>query len=127
MKLNHEKQQPSQVQLGEDCLDEIVWGALADTSRRQILDLLRVQAMTTSELCAHFEFTRFAVMKHLKYLERAKLIIVERRGRERVNHLNPLPIQSIHRRWIKPFEALTADRVLRLKLIAEQTEEIKSE
>ena len=90
--------------------DDAVWGALNDPSRRHMLDLLRQQSMTTGDLCKEFDFTRFAVMKHLKVLESAGLIIVERRGRERMNHLNPLPIQAIYRRWIKPFEQLPADR-----------------
>ncbi len=71
--------------------------------------------MTTGELCRSFEFSRFAVMKHLKALEKGNLVVVERRGRERFNHLNPVPIQAIYRRWIKPFERLNADRLLRLK------------
>lgn len=79
--------------------------------------------MTTSELSSHFAFSRFAVMKHLKSLEKADLIIVERRGRERLNHLNPVPLQEIYRRWILPFEALPADRLLRLRDIAEQSME----
>ena len=75
--------------------------------------------MTTSELCAFFDFSRFAVMKHLKVLEEAGLIVIERRGRERINHLNPVPIQAIYRRWIRPFEQLGSDRLLRIKSIAE--------
>ncbi|MFK8031575.1 MAG: ArsR/SmtB family transcription factor [Gammaproteobacteria bacterium] len=99
--------------------EEWVWNAMNDGSRRKILDLLRVEALTTNALCAHFDFSRFAVMKHLKVLEKANLIMVERKGRERLNHLNPLPLQSIYRRWIKPFEDIPADRLLRLKRIAE--------
>lgn len=106
----------------ESQADDILWSAFADSSRRRMLDLLRSGPMTTNDLCAHFEFTRFAVMKHLKILEQGGLVIVERRGRERLNHLNPLPIQSIYRRWIKPFEQIPADRMLRLKLIAEKNE-----
>ncbi len=83
--------------------------------------LLREKSMTTNELCLHFEFSRFAVMKHLKCLQKGKLVIVERRGRERVNHLNPIPLQTMYRRWIRPFEQLPADRLIRLKAIAETT------
>ena len=100
-------------------VDERVWRALADPSRRQILDLLRQSPMTTGELCNHFETTRFAVMKHLKALEEAGLILVNRVGRKRFNHLNPVPIQQIYRRWIKPFEGLAADRLLLLKQASE--------
>ncbi len=79
--------------------------------------------MTTGELCEHFETTRFAVMKHLTSLQKGGFLVVERRGRERINHLNPIPLQSMYRRWIKPFEQLPADRLFRLKLIAESTME----
>lgn len=71
--------------------------------------------MTTGELARQFEFSRFAVMKHLKSLEQGGLIVVERSGRERINHLNPVPIQAVYRRWIRPFDKLNADRLLRLK------------
>ncbi len=101
-----------------------VWRALGDPSRRRILDLLRRCPMTTGELCDEFAFSRFAVMKHLKVLARARLVLVEQRGRERLNHLNPLPIQAIYRRWIRPFEQLPADRLLRLKALVEETQEI---
>ena len=101
--------------------DDAIWSALGDPSRRRMLDLLRRSPLTTTALCRHFDFTRFAVMKHLKILEGAGLVLVERRGRERINHLNPLPIQSVYRRWIRPFERVPADRLLRLKLIAEST------
>ena len=103
--------------------DDRVWGALNDASRRKILDQLREKSMTTSEIGQSFPFTRFAVMKHLKVLQEAGLIIVERKGRERINHLNPVPIQSIYRRWIRPFETLPADRLLRLKVLAEKNNE----
>ena len=99
---------------------ERVWKALADPTRRQILDLLRAQPRTTGELAAGFDSTRFAVMKHLKLLVDAGLVLVERRGRERWNHLNPVPIRQIYRRWIQPFEEVPADRLLRLKRVAER-------
>ncbi len=91
-----------------------------DPSRRAILDLLRSGSMTTGELCAQFEFSRFAVMKHLKVLEHAGLVVSERRGRSRINHLNPVPLQTIYRRWIRPLEQLPADRLLQIKTLAEQ-------
>ena len=80
-----------------------VFKALSAPVRRQMLDNLRDQPLTTGTLCAHFpELDRCTVMQHLKVLEAADLIIVERRGRERWNHLNPLPIHAIHERWIGP-------------------------
>ena len=96
-----------------------LWRALADPSRRRMLDLLRERPRTTGQLAEEFDFSRFAVMKHLLVLQQAGLVIVERRGRERWNHLNAVPIQQIYRRWIKPFEIAPADRLLRLKRHAE--------
>lgn len=97
-----------------------VWKALADPTRRALLDALRVGPQTTGALCSHFDMTRFGVMKHLRALEEAGLVLVERRGRERWNHLNPAPIHAIHQRWIRPFEALSVDRAMRLKAVAER-------
>lgn len=96
-----------------------VWRALADPTRRRLLDLLRDRPGTTGELAAHFALTRFAVMKHLGMLEEAGLIVVRREGRRRWNALNPIPIQQIAQRWIRPFESIAADRLLRLKAHAE--------
>ena len=101
--------------VGQTPINDAVWAALSDASRRRILDLLRKKSMITSELCECFEFSRFAVMKHLKTLQKGGLIVVERRGRERINHLNPIPLQTMYRRWIRPFEQIPADRLLRLK------------
>src|SRR3546814_12602304 len=75
--------------------------ALASPIRRQILDDLKDQPLTTGALCGHFaDIDRCTVMQHLKVLEDAGLVIPERRGRERWNHLNAMPIQDIHDRWI---------------------------
>ena len=106
--------------------DDAVWKALADATRRTILDKLRKAPRTTGDLCGLFEMTRFGVMKHLKALEEAGLVIVERRGRERWNHLNPAPIREIYRRWIRPFEEKDADRLVRLKRVAESKRRTKS-
>jgi DNA-binding transcriptional ArsR family regulator len=96
-----------------------VFKAFADPSRRRILDLLRARPRTTGELCEGFETSRFAVMKHLRVLAEAGLVLVRRRGRERWNVLNPVPIRQVYRRWIRPFEARRADALLRLKRIVE--------
>lgn len=93
-----------------------VFKALSAPVRRQILDDLRDQPLTTGTLCDHFpELDRCTVMQHLKVLESADLIIPERRGRERWNHLNPLPIHDIHERWIGPHAAQAVERLNRLK------------
>ena len=99
---------------------DAVWKALADPTRRRILDELRARPRTTGELALGFEMTRFGVMKHLGVLAEAGLVRVERRGRERWNHLNPAPIQEIYRRWIRPFEAGPADAALRIRAAAER-------
>jgi DNA-binding transcriptional ArsR family regulator len=96
--------------------------ALGHQVRRQILDDLRDQPLTTGTLCAHFpELDRCTVMQHLKVLEDAELVIPVRRGRERWNHLNVAPIQEIHERWIGPHAADSAARLARLKRDLEKT------
>lgn len=93
-----------------------VFKALASPLRRQMLDDLRDQPMTTGSLCKHFaELDRCTVMQHLKVLEDAELVIVQRRGRERWNHLNPIPIHDIHERWIGPHAAAATARLAKLK------------
>ncbi len=76
--------------------------------------------MTTNEICSHFEFSRFAVMKHLNALAKANLILLGRRGRNRINHLNPVPLQEFYNRWIRNFEKRPAERLLRVRKLAEQ-------
>ena len=93
-----------------------VFRALASHHRRALLDVLRDQPLTTGALCAHFpELDRCTVMQHLKVLESADLIIVERKGRERLNHLNPLPIHAIHERWIGPHAKRAVALLAKLK------------
>ena len=93
-----------------------VFRALASPHRRAILDALRDQPLTTGALCAQFpELDRCTVMQHLNVLEEADLLIVERRGRERWNHLNPLPIHDIHERWIGPHAERAVAMLARLK------------
>ena len=93
-----------------------VFKALASHIRRQLLDTLKDQPMTTGAMCAMFEqIDRGTVMQHLKVLEDAGLVIAERRGRERWNHLNALPIQDIHDRWIGPHAAAATARLTRFR------------
>ena len=93
-----------------------VFRALASHHRRAILDVLRDQPLTTGSLSAQFpELDRCTVMQHLKVLEGADLIIAERRGRERWNHLNPLPIHAIHERWIGPHAERAVAMLAKLK------------
>ncbi len=97
-----------------------IFKALASHIRRQILDCLKDQPLTTGTLCGNFaNIDRCTVMQHLKVLEDAGLIIAERRGRERWNHLNAMPIQDIHDRWIGPHAAAASARLARFKQSAE--------
>jgi len=103
----------------EDDLDP-VWKALADPTRRALLDLLKGRPRMTGELAAAFpHLSRFAVMKHLGVLEEAGLVLVRRRGRERWNHLNAVPIRALAERWIGGYEAAWAGSLLRLRDVAE--------
>ncbi|MBP1860977.1 ArsR/SmtB family transcription factor [Rhizobium herbae] len=93
-----------------------IFKALAASSRRMMLDMLKDQPQTTGELCARFPaLDRCTVMQHLKVLEEADLVIVRREGRERWNYLNPLPIKDIHDRWIGAYAAQAVSLLARLK------------
>ena len=101
---------------------ERTFKALGHQVRRQILDDLRDQPLTTGTLVAHFpELDRCTVMQHLKVLEEADLIIPVRKGRERFNHLNVAPIQEIHERWIGPHAASASAKLARLKREVERS------
>ena len=104
-----------------EAANDKIFKALSASIRRQILDDLRDQPLTTGSLCRHFpDIDRCTVMLHIKVLEEADLVIVVRSGRERWNHLNPLPIQQIQERWIGP-HATSAVRLLgRLKVELEK-------
>jgi DNA-binding transcriptional ArsR family regulator len=97
--------------------DDLVFKALADSRRRQILDLLKQAPRTTGELCERFEGTldRCTVMQHMGVLERAGLIIARREGRQRWNYLNVTPFKDIYDRWISPFATEAVDLLARLK------------
>jgi DNA-binding transcriptional ArsR family regulator len=93
-----------------------VFKALSAETRRQILDLLRDEPRTTGALCDRFPpLDRCTVMQHLRVLEDADLVIAQRAGRVRWNHLNPLPIKHIHDRWIGPYAGNAVALLDRLK------------
>tara|TARA_B100000678_G_scaffold82353_2_gene68497 strand:+ start:53 stop:397 length:345 start_codon:yes stop_codon:yes gene_type:complete len=93
-----------------------VFKALANPVRRDICDALKLRPLTTKQLCAAFEdLDRTTVMMHLRVLERAGLVVPVRKGRERFNHLDAMPIQAIHERWIGPHAAAAASGLLSLK------------
>lgn len=100
--------------------DLLVWKALSDPTRRELLDLLKERPQTTGELCAAFEkLSRFAVMKHLRVLEAVKLVVVRRDGRQRWNHLNAVPLRQIYERWVSKYESEWAGALLKLKRVTE--------
>jgi DNA-binding transcriptional ArsR family regulator len=102
------------------------WKALSDPTRRRILDELRNGPRNTSTLCERFDhISRHGVIKHLKVLEAAELIRVEALGRERLNHLNPVPLQEIYERWLRPYERFWATSLHRLGRVAEGNERAK--
>jgi DNA-binding transcriptional ArsR family regulator len=87
-----------------DALDP-VFKALADASRRRLLDVLHVDnGATLVELCAHLDMSRQAVSKHLALLEEARLVSIVWQGREKLHYLNPVPLHDIYERWIGKFE-----------------------
>lgn len=96
--------------------DNQVFKALANETRRQILDALKPGPRTTGSLAELLpNFDRTTVMQHLRVLEKANLVIVERRGRERWNHLNAIPIQHIHERWIGAYAEHAAKSLSKLE------------
>jgi DNA-binding transcriptional ArsR family regulator len=107
----------------EDELD-LVWKALADATRRAILDFLRERPRTTTEIVEAFpHLSRFGVMKHLDVLRQAHLVQTREAGRQRVNSLNVVPIRQIYERWVGPFQELWSGELLRIKEIAEKDSE----
>ncbi len=98
-----------------------VWKALADPTRRAILDLLRQGPRTTTAIVEAFpHLTRFGVMKHIDVLRDAGLIHTREEGRQRVNSLNVVPIRQIYERWVGRFEELWTSHLLRIKEDAEE-------
>lgn len=101
---------------------ELVCRALSDATRRAILDELGKGPRTTGELAELFPTTRFAVMKHLSVLTDAGLVVVTRRGRERWNHFNAVPLQRLVDRWIHPLAQRGAKSLLALQKHLEEQE-----
>ena len=101
-----------------------VWKALADATRREILDLLRAGPRTTTDLVERFPgLTRFGVMKHIQVLRDAGLINTRQEGRRCLNSLNAVPIRRIYERWVSKFEEFWATTLLGLKERLEGTPE----
>jgi DNA-binding transcriptional ArsR family regulator len=103
---------------------DAVFKALADTSRRELLDRLRAEnGQTLGELCERLAMTRQAVSKHLSILEEANLVAIVWRGREKLHYLNPVPIHEIAERWIGKFERSRLQALSDLKKALESEQE----
>jgi DNA-binding transcriptional ArsR family regulator len=103
---------------------DTIFKALADPTRRSLLDeLFRRDGQTLSELEARFEMSRFGVMKHLKQLEEAGLVVTRRRGREKLHYLNPVPIRLVHDRWVSKYAEPWAAELSGLKTRLENSME----
>jgi DNA-binding transcriptional ArsR family regulator len=104
--------------------DDRVFKALADSTRRYLLDLLFARdGRTLTELESELEMTRFGVMKHLRVLEDADLVVTRRSGREKLHFLNPVPIRLIHDRWIDKYTERQITALTDLKNTLENKED----
>ena len=102
---------------------DALFKALADSSRRKLLDLLHAHdGRTLNELCEHLDMTRQGVTQHLDVLQAANLIATVRRGREKLHFLNPVPLQEIHERWIVKFERPRIKALAELKKRLEKSD-----
>lgn len=94
--------------------------ALADPTRRHMLDaLFRRDGQTLGELGSGLEMTRFGVMKHLRVLEDAGLVVARKQGREKLHYLNPVPLQHIYDRWVGKYAARWSRELAGLKATLE--------
>lgn len=102
---------------------DLLFKALADPSRRKLLDVLHAHdGRTLNELCEHLNMTRQGVTQHLDVLEAANLVATVRRGREKLHYLNPVPLQEIYERWIAKFEKPRLRALSQLKHRLEKTD-----
>jgi DNA-binding transcriptional ArsR family regulator len=96
--------------------EDLVFRALADPTRRHLLDrLFERDGRTLTELESDLDMTRFGVMKHLRVLEGAGLVVTRREGREKLHYLNPVPIRLIHDRWIDKYTEGQVSALVNLK------------
>src|SRR6266571_2509540 len=101
--------------------DDLVFKGLADPTRRHLLDrLFERDGRTLTELESELEMTRFGVMKHLRVLEAAGLVVTRRSGREKLHFLNPVPIRLIHDRWIDKYRERHLSALAELKTELEE-------
>ncbi len=103
--------------------DDVVFKALADPTRRSLLDKLFARdGRTLTELESEFDMTRFGVMSHLRVLEDAGLVVTRRSGREKLNFPNPVPIRLIHDRWIDKYTERQVSALTDLKTTLEEAQ-----
>jgi DNA-binding transcriptional ArsR family regulator len=101
--------------------DDLIFKALADTTRRFLLDLLFARdGRTLTELESELDMSRFGVMKHLRVLERAGLVVTRKSGREKLHFLNPIPIRGIHDRWTRKYAEPFVSALVELKTDLEE-------
>jgi DNA-binding transcriptional ArsR family regulator len=106
----------AEAKLSPEVETEAVWRALANPTRRSVLDELRDGPRTTGELAERFpHLTRFAVMQHLGVLEEADLVVPRRSGRKRYNYLNAVPIQAVYDRWVARYVRPWTEALVGLK------------
>ena len=106
---------------------DAIWKALADETRRTILDFLRSGPKPTTAIVEQFpDLSRFAVMKHLDVLRQAALVVTREEGRQRINSLNAVPIRMIYERWVSNYEGIWANALLRVKEAAERSVAVPS-
>ena len=104
--------------------DDLLFKALADPSRRTLMDLLHANdGQTLGQLCEHLDMTRQGVTQHLDLLEAANLVGTVRCGREKLHFLNPVPLQEIYERWIAKFEKPRVKALSDLKQRLEKTDD----
>lgn len=94
---------------------DLVWRALGNPLRRRVLDVLRAGPASTGEIAQAIQCNRFVTMQHLQILRTADLVVVERQGRKVINHLNAIPIQQIHERWITSYSGQWASALVGMK------------
>ena len=107
--------------------DELVFRALADPTRRAILDaVFEQEGQSLTELVARFDMSRFGVMKHVRVLEDAELVVTRKVGRARLHYLNPVPIRELHDRWTGKFAARASGALLALREHVEKGEDMST-
>jgi len=104
-----------------------IFKALADPGRRKILDILKeYPGINVNELTDHFDYSRFAVMKHVKILEESNLVVSQKDGKNKKLYLNAVPIQTIYDRWISKYSAIWASKLNSIKYQLETEENMSS-